>query len=154
MMSKRLSDVCKKKIPVFHLSVVIFFWSFGMKTSKIGARVPQRCPQFSSFYYCCFAVKRSAFFTDLYTHYSNCRVLCGSCESWTGLNFSVVILFWSFGIIDSNTFTVEDRLQVYNLSRWDVLHFSFSLMNRLNQTGSAVLTFYFFSRNLSCSRFL
>jgi hypothetical protein len=36
-------------------------------------------------------------------HNSRCQVPCGSCKSCPVLHFSVVIFFWSLGIIDTST---------------------------------------------------
>ena len=54
--------------------------------------------------------------------------------------------YWNFTINDSNTFSIEMKPV---LGGWEMLHFSLSLMNRLNQTDSAIFIFLFW---FGCSR--
>ena len=60
------------------------------------------------------------------------------------------ILFCSLGINDSNTFSIENGIPFKSvLGTWEMLHFSLSLMNRLNKTEYAIFIFLFW---FSCSR--
>jgi hypothetical protein len=49
------------------------------------------------------ASKGSLCFQIFILHNSRCQVLCGNCKSCPVLHFSVVVFFWSFGIIYAST---------------------------------------------------
>jgi hypothetical protein len=118
-----------KKVP--HTSLQCIFWSFGiidsntfgwwkLSTAKDGARgLAMGCCTFSlslmyrlnqtSLQFSCNFVEISASegspFSEIFILYnSRCQFPCGSCKSCPVLHFSVVIFFWSFEIVDFNTF--------------------------------------------------
>jgi hypothetical protein len=61
------------------------------------------------------------------------------------LHFSVVILFWSFGIIDASTIKCWElsTAQAGARGREGCSTYSLSLLYRLNQTESAILMYFF-----------
>jgi hypothetical protein len=83
-------------------------------------------------------VSRILYFT---TAGVKCRV--AAVKSCPVLHFSVVI-FWSFGIIDANTIKCWElsTAQAGARGREGCCTYSLSLMNRLNQTESAILMLF------------